>query len=31
MIVTKGTRDTMELFIIGVGTLVACAIAYMMW
>jgi hypothetical protein len=31
MIVTKGTRDTMELFVMGLGTLAACVIAYMMW
>ena len=31
MIITKGTRDTMELFVIGIGCITACVIAYLMW
>ena len=31
MIITKGTRDTMEIFVIGLGAITACAIAYLMW
>lgn len=30
MIVTKGTRDTMDLFIIGVGSILALTIALAM-
>ena len=31
MIKTKETRDSMEFFIMGVGTLAALAIVYIMW